>query len=506
MKKNLIFILSFLFLGILLYPSSSSANTSLSIPHRFSAYDHPDFSSEEVATFASTTVTVLDQQGDYWYLVETENYGDKWVYYDPNLPETKTFNYTFNGYTAPDFTSPRASSFQPATVDVLAKHNNWFQVDTANNGHVWVYDGSISIEHRFTAYENPGFSSNKVTNFQPATVKVVSKNSEHWYEVATSNYGNVWVYYNSSLGDLTLDYKVNSYESPSFSSTFISSFSPQVVDVVAKDGNWYQIETTNYDLVWLYYQKLTIPHRFSVYDSASFNSKISEYASQTVEVVKKSGGFWYLINTDTYGRTWIYYNPNLGNLTIPYRFNGYEEPNTSSNKVSSFSSQTVKVTAKTGNWYEFATASFGNLWVYYDGNAPEELIVPLKGTYVVTSRYGSRGTSFHYGIDLDKYDSDLVNGTTNIIASGSGEVTRANWSSSFGYVVYIYHSNMNLTTVYAHMRENLQVSVGQQVSQGQTIGYMGNTGNSFGQHLHFEVHDGQFTYKDGLNPENYIDF
>ncbi|WP_163539839.1 M23 family metallopeptidase [Gracilibacillus sp. YIM 98692] len=126
------------------------------------------------------------------------------------------------------------------------------------------------------------------------------------------------------------------------------------------------------------------------------------------------------------------------------------------------------------------------------------LIWPAQGRQ--SSGYGYRsfnGGGFHYGIDI-------ANGKgTPIHATASGVVTRANYSSSYGNVVYIYHLDKNLTTVYAHLN-SLGVSLGQEVSQGQQIGGMGNTGDSFGDHLHFEVHKGEWNYRSGVNPMNYL--
>ncbi|RBW71179.1 murein hydrolase activator EnvC family protein [Bacillus taeanensis] len=110
-------------------------------------------------------------------------------------------------------------------------------------------------------------------------------------------------------------------------------------------------------------------------------------------------------------------------------------------------------------------------------------IWPANG--YVSSGYGSRWGTLHAGADI------AAGGTVPIVAAAGGTVIRAEYSSSYGNVVYIAHNinGQNYTTVYAHMR-SLNVSYGQRVSQGQMLGYMGNTGNSYGQHLHFELHLG----------------
>lgn len=76
---------------------------------------------------------------------------------------------------------------------------------------------------------------------------------------------------------------------------------------------------------------------------------------------------------------------------------------------------------------------------------------------------------------------------TPILASASGTVSiaRGGWNGGFGTYVVISHSN-GTKTLYAHMSK-LNTSPGAQVSQGQVIGYVGNTGKSTGPHTHFEV-------------------
>ncbi|MGM9924791.1 MAG: murein hydrolase activator EnvC family protein [Bacillus sp. (in: firmicutes)] len=111
---------------------------------------------------------------------------------------------------------------------------------------------------------------------------------------------------------------------------------------------------------------------------------------------------------------------------------------------------------------------------------------PANGT--LTSGLGERWGSFHAGVDIAN------SAGTPIVAAADGVVARSAYSSSYGNVVYITHSinGQIYTTVYAHM-ESRAVSMGQTVSKGQYIGAMGNTGDSQGNHLHFELHKGSWT-------------
>jgi murein DD-endopeptidase MepM/ murein hydrolase activator NlpD len=93
--------------------------------------------------------------------------------------------------------------------------------------------------------------------------------------------------------------------------------------------------------------------------------------------------------------------------------------------------------------------------------------------------FGGRGYEFHEGQDIDATYG------TPVQAAATGRVTIAGWQRGYGKVVYVDHSN-GLSTRYGHLSE-IDVSVGQTVNRGQTIGLVGSTGRSTGPHLHYEV-------------------
>lgn len=129
-------------------------------------------------------------------------------------------------------------------------------------------------------------------------------------------------------------------------------------------------------------------------------------------------------------------------------------------------------------------------------------IRPSEGR--VTSEFGLRSSGQHYGIDIAQ------SGTVDIKAAADGTVSRSYLSKTYGEVVFIVHSIDGKTyeTVYAHMKSGSRtVKEGDKVKQGQRIGYMGSTGNSTGQHLHFELHDGRWNYDktNAVDPLHYID-
>lgn len=108
---------------------------------------------------------------------------------------------------------------------------------------------------------------------------------------------------------------------------------------------------------------------------------------------------------------------------------------------------------------------------------------PAPECTIITAYWGDGRN--HQGVDF------ACNGSAYgkvIVAAESGTVSVANstdsWGSGWGYYVLIDHGN-GLSTRYAHC-SLVTVSAGQSVSRGQVIGYIGNTGNSYGAHLHFE--------------------
>ena len=139
----------------------------------------------------------------------------------------------------------------------------------------------------------------------------------------------------------------------------------------------------------------------------------------------------------------------------------------------------IRGTKERPSW--FPTGSFG--W-------------PCSG--VITSYFGPRNTgirgasTYHEAIDIaNSYG-------TPIYASDGGTVIYAGWMGGYGYLVKIDHGN-GYVTYYGH-NSSLLVSVGEHVHKGQQIARMGSTGNSTGNHCHFEVRYNGVA----KNPLNYL--
>lgn len=120
----------------------------------------------------------------------------------------------------------------------------------------------------------------------------------------------------------------------------------------------------------------------------------------------------------------------------------------------------------------------GSIGIIEDG----ELCWPLPGHTYISCNFGdddAYGNSGHRGTDIPAPEG------TPILAAHSGTVIISGWNNSYGNQVLL-DNGAGLSTRYAHMTA-AAVSAGETVTAGQVIGYVGNTGDSTGFHLHFEV-------------------
>lgn len=120
-----------------------------------------------------------------------------------------------------------------------------------------------------------------------------------------------------------------------------------------------------------------------------------------------------------------------------------------------------------------------------------ELMVPLT-SYRYTSGFKYRGDHWHKGVDL------AAEVGSPVYAADNGKVIVSEWSDSYGNYIILDHGN-GLKTLYAH-NSALLVGIGDVVAKGTQIALSGNTGNSTGPHVHFEVHINGVA----VNPELYL--
>ena len=133
------------------------------------------------------------------------------------------------------------------------------------------------------------------------------------------------------------------------------------------------------------------------------------------------------------------------------------------------------------------------IWLCLQDEQSDKFVMPFNG--IVTSGFGWRKGRNHNGTDIDLNTGDTVR------AAWSGKIRYAKYNTGgFGNLVVVRHHN-GLETFYAHLSRHLVVP-NQLVTAGEPIGLGGNTGHSYGSHLHFEVR----FYDIPMNPEKIIDF
>ncbi|WP_214780180.1 M23 family metallopeptidase [Exiguobacterium sp. s22] len=141
--------------------------------------------------------------------------------------------------------------------------------------------------------------------------------------------------------------------------------------------------------------------------------------------------------------------------------------------------------------YMKQTNQLSDLKKQYEAMAPDRFLMPAEGrlSQGFGSASGQFGYTFHNGLDI------AAKTGTPVYAAEAGKVTKVSSSGPYGNHIQIEHNvdGQKWTTVYAHLHK-VDVKTGQSVRQGEPIGQIGNTGNSSGPHLHFEIHKGDYNF------------
>ncbi|MDI1234831.1 MAG: peptidoglycan DD-metalloendopeptidase family protein [bacterium] len=180
---------------------------------------------------------------------------------------------------------------------------------------------------------------------------------------------------------------------------------------------------------------------------------------------------------------------------------GFIEANTFTNLINSDGSDLINY--KTDHLSKEFDSTFNTAWQLYLNTWDNENLNPYLYDYnsfnepvslclsydsigfcipiasMVTSEFGTRWGKHHQGVDLDLETGDSV------VSAFDGVVRMSRYYFGYGNMVVIRHHN-GLETLYGHLSKNI-VEVGQSVKAGEVLGLGGNTGHSFGSHLHFEM-------------------
>ena len=126
----------------------------------------------------------------------------------------------------------------------------------------------------------------------------------------------------------------------------------------------------------------------------------------------------------------------------------------------------------------------------------EDWVWPTVSPFVITSYYGWRWGKLHGGIDISGtgFGSPIFSSTDGVVLRINTSCPNRGYYGSpcgGGHGNYAYiKTDTGYTIYYSHMTSGIPVSVGQRVSKGQVIGYMGDSGSSTGTHLHYQIEDG----------------
>jgi murein DD-endopeptidase MepM/ murein hydrolase activator NlpD len=149
---------------------------------------------------------------------------------------------------------------------------------------------------------------------------------------------------------------------------------------------------------------------------------------------------------------------------------------------------TPSLASRVGGAGDAQFRSLFSAWQQMDGPAAQAISIPSRrpiNEMRMTSSFGTRSDPFngrrarHNGIDI------AVPAGTPIYATADGVVGRAQWVGGYGNYAEIDHGN-GIQTRYGHMSQTAVVS-GQRIRRGDVVGFVGSTGRSTGNHLHYEV-------------------
>jgi len=130
------------------------------------------------------------------------------------------------------------------------------------------------------------------------------------------------------------------------------------------------------------------------------------------------------------------------------------------------------------DWYAEYRAALAAASLNAGGAVKADAVWPMPGYTAITCMFQENG---HRGVDISGAG---IYGAP-IVAAADGVVTWSGWRDSYGYCVFLDHGD-GFSTRYAHA-SGLNCKAGDRVAAGETIAYVGSTGNSTGPHLHFEV-------------------
>jgi murein DD-endopeptidase MepM/ murein hydrolase activator NlpD len=238
--------------------------------------------------------------------------------------------------------------------------------------------------------------------------------------------------------------------------------------------------------------RVTAPGALNVRSAASTTGTIRTvlYSGTYVTLMYKTSNWWYVeYAPSSYGYASADYIQSVSGAYAAtasgavYMLNVRSGPGSSYPVVGTVKGgQTVLVLSDGGSWYKILAN--GTLTGYASAAYLKSPITwPVPASHKINQYFSSA----HDGVDI----GSSVHGVAGdkVVAALGGRVVYAGTLSGYGYVVYVnsVYNGQPVQLRYAHLQSAPLVSAGTNVGAGQLLGYMGNTGESTGAHLHFEV-------------------
>lgn len=377
--------------------------------------------------------------------------------------------------TALTATTVAVASLLPSIAEVDAQTVAAQQKPTAKVGYV--------NEERAELYQNADVNGDSIDSITYNTPVTILETTQDWYKVNVQNKTGY-----IKKNDISLKKPVQSNQQYIVNATALNvrsepNASASIIDMLP-NGTFINVQETQGD--WY-----KISHNGKIgYVKKEF---VSDASQPLVKGVTVQNAPAYYVATPTLN---VRSGAGTNTATIGSLQNGTQ----------------IEVVETVGTWYKirFGTG-YGYVAKHYvvqkpasegkqaSSSIPAVFKFPAQGK--ISSTFDMRWEEMHYGVDI------AASGEVPIHAAAAGEVVKSYYSTSYGNVVFVaHHINGKLyTTVYAHMNDRA-VQVGDQVQTGQLLGHMGNTGHSYGQHLHFELHNGEWNYEktNAVDPLPYL--
>lgn len=218
---------------------------------------------------------------------------------------------------------------------------------------------------------------------------------------------------------------------------------------------------------------------------ALLSTSLTTFGQHVIDTVKTDNGTMLVYSN----RTWVYLEDQNFDGVLNDRLSMEIKEDSTLNYIKTWNNDVCYTSQLTNDLSKLKDT----IWLCVQDSIGTEFVMPVDGP--VTSRYGYRRGRNHNGTDIDLQTGDTV------VAAWSGKIRYAKYNDAgFGNLVVVRHHN-GLETFYAHLSKHL-VAPNQEVKAGEPIGLGGNTGHSYGSHLHFEVR----FYDAPMDPEQIIDF